>query len=506
MYVRDEDPPAGACGIDQAASTESVTASNIEFVNQTSRLVDIYWLNFAGERERYATLEPGTGYDQPTWITHPWVAVDHLTGRCYAYMLSETLDQTLVIQEGEGGGEGEQQVEAVVSDDEDVKADILLSCPVSGEQTEKHVVAVGVEPVSTGEGASEFEIPTQATCPGGEFQIAFNDGINSTGFIDAGEPVLEVDTASPVAAITGPRPGDEFLSSRAVGVWGTGRSEFYGELTGGALEWTVRQGTTVVATAVGAAPTFTLGAGSYTLELKATDPDGQVATDMHAFTVLLDGDKDGIPIGQETGNPCVAAGSPAPDSNPLNAYLDGDLDGIPNLTEASLGTALCVRQQEYTGISLFVPTTIDLDSTDRTFSAQAMRVDNVDMRHVNRNTVRIVRLAGFDVSTNNAFLNTGFVAFREYAAATFNRQAIIAFLKANDIPHDLDSETVEIVVSGQGTTPIPGAEPRMDLRHTWNRESAEMTTRRGNRVKRFIVGAIAAAALLRRGTGMGGDR
>ena len=115
--------------------------------------------------------------------------------------------------------------------------------------------------------------------------------------------------------------------------------------------------------------------------------------------MLLDGDKDGIPIGQETGNPCVAAGSPTPDSNPLNAYLDGDLDGIPNLTEASLGTALCVRQQEYTGISLFVPTTIDLDSTDRTFSAQAMRVDNVDMRHVNRNTVRIVRLAGFDVSS-----------------------------------------------------------------------------------------------------------
>jgi hypothetical protein len=172
--------------------------------------------------------------------------------------------------------------------------------------------------------------------------------------------------------------------------------------------------------------------------------------------VLLDGDKDGIPIGQETGNPCVAAGNPTPDSNPLNAYADGDLDGIPNLTEASLGTALCVRQTEYTGISLFVPTTIDLDSSDRTFSAQAMRVDHVDMRHVNRNTVRIIRLAGFDVSTNNAFRNTGFVAFREYAAASFNRQAIIAFLKANDIPHDLDSETIEIVVSGQGSTPIPG--------------------------------------------------
>ena len=46
----------------------------------TSRTVDIYWLNFAGERERYGTLEPGGSYDQPTWITHPWVAVDHVTG------------------------------------------------------------------------------------------------------------------------------------------------------------------------------------------------------------------------------------------------------------------------------------------------------------------------------------------------------------------------------------------------------------------------------------------
>ena len=103
-----------------------------------------------------------------------------------------------------------------------MKADILLSCPVSGEQTEKHVVAVGAEPVNTGEGGSEFAIPTQASCPGGEFQIAFNDGVNSTGFIDAGPPVLDVDTAPPVAAITGPRPGDVFLSSRAVGRVGHG--------------------------------------------------------------------------------------------------------------------------------------------------------------------------------------------------------------------------------------------------------------------------------------------
>ena len=185
VYLREEAPPATDCGIDQAASIESETASLMTFVNDTSRTVDILWLNFAGDRVNYGTLEPGGSFGVSSFLTHPWVAVDHVTGRCYGYELADSAAETFTVTDS-GGGEGEQQVEAVVSDDEDVKADILLSCPVSGEQTEKHVVAVGVEPVTTGEGGSEFEIPTQASCPGGEFQIAFNDGVNSTGFIDAG--------------------------------------------------------------------------------------------------------------------------------------------------------------------------------------------------------------------------------------------------------------------------------------------------------------------------------
>ena len=106
-----------------------------------------------------------------------------------------------------------------------------------------------------------------------------------------------------------------------------------------------------------------------------------------------------------------------------------------------------------------------------------MRVDNVDMRHVNRNTVRIVRLAGFDVSTNNAFRNTGFVAFREYAAATFNRQAIIAFLKSKDIPHRPRERADRDRRERAGLDANPGtAEPHLDVHHTRNREGAEVTT------------------------------
>ncbi len=268
MYVRTPAPPAALCAITQHRSLVSETTSEIMFVNHTSRIVDIFWLDFSGERVYYNTLEQNGSYTQSTWLTHPWVAVDRITGRCYGYTISDQASKTYEITEG-GGGEGEQEILATVSDDKPIKADVLLACPVAGGGVENHVVNVGVEPTETEGGTASFAIPTNASCPGGQFKIAFNDGVNRTALVSAGSPVITSSPSPPVVAITNPRPGEQFLSSRAVVVWGSGRSEEHGALEGSRLAWTISNGGGVVASGTGANPSFVLGAGSYTLA-----PDG----------------------------------------------------------------------------------------------------------------------------------------------------------------------------------------------------------------------------------------
>ncbi|HWN23396.1 MAG TPA: hypothetical protein VNP93_15570, partial [Gaiellaceae bacterium] len=103
--------PAGSaivnpnCHVAQAASIEGTTPSQITFVNSSGTTVDIYWLDYEGDRVHYATLTAGQSYAQPTWLTHPWVAVDK-AGNCLGYVLSEALEQTYTIQPLELPGNG----------------------------------------------------------------------------------------------------------------------------------------------------------------------------------------------------------------------------------------------------------------------------------------------------------------------------------------------------------------------------------------------------------------
>ncbi len=55
-------------------SLNSNTPAMIDFVNQESFAVDVYWINFAGDRVLYVSdLAAGASYFQPTYLTHPWV-------------------------------------------------------------------------------------------------------------------------------------------------------------------------------------------------------------------------------------------------------------------------------------------------------------------------------------------------------------------------------------------------------------------------------------------------
>ena len=61
-------------------SLNSNATADIQFVNQTPLAVDVYWINFTGDRVFYNTLGAGLSYFQPTFITHPWLIVGTGTG------------------------------------------------------------------------------------------------------------------------------------------------------------------------------------------------------------------------------------------------------------------------------------------------------------------------------------------------------------------------------------------------------------------------------------------
>lgn len=57
-------------------SLDSNRPAVIRFANGTGRTLEIFWLDFQGQRKFYRQLKTGQDYRQPTYLTHPWIAVD----------------------------------------------------------------------------------------------------------------------------------------------------------------------------------------------------------------------------------------------------------------------------------------------------------------------------------------------------------------------------------------------------------------------------------------------
>ena len=67
-------PPLNPVLLDTTAlSTSGSTPAMIDFVNLEPFAVDIYWIDYGGDRVFYNTLAANTSYFQGTFITHPWV-------------------------------------------------------------------------------------------------------------------------------------------------------------------------------------------------------------------------------------------------------------------------------------------------------------------------------------------------------------------------------------------------------------------------------------------------
>ncbi len=66
---------------DSSRSTDLATPAPITFINRCSSPVDIYWIDYQGNRMLYrAGLGVGAGWRTGTFLTHPWLVVLAGTG------------------------------------------------------------------------------------------------------------------------------------------------------------------------------------------------------------------------------------------------------------------------------------------------------------------------------------------------------------------------------------------------------------------------------------------
>jgi hypothetical protein len=70
-------------------SPGSDVATSLRFENRTTRALDVHWLDFAGQRKRYATVEPGATYTNATYVGHVWVVAES-SGEGLAIYVADT--------------------------------------------------------------------------------------------------------------------------------------------------------------------------------------------------------------------------------------------------------------------------------------------------------------------------------------------------------------------------------------------------------------------------------
>ncbi len=65
--------PLGDCDEKTLRSLEGSVKTYIRFDNYLGQDVNLYWINYEGERVFYSSLQPGRSILQETYVTHPWV-------------------------------------------------------------------------------------------------------------------------------------------------------------------------------------------------------------------------------------------------------------------------------------------------------------------------------------------------------------------------------------------------------------------------------------------------
>lgn len=68
---------------DYRATSPGYSGTNaVRFINQTSRTLEFFWLNYDGARVYFYQLGPNDSYLQETYPTHAWLVADRTDGTC----------------------------------------------------------------------------------------------------------------------------------------------------------------------------------------------------------------------------------------------------------------------------------------------------------------------------------------------------------------------------------------------------------------------------------------
>jgi WD40 repeat protein len=86
--VSDKSPSERCANADSYKSFDSKQPAQTTFVNNRESYVRIYWLDYKGERNLFATLGPGQSYTPGTYLSHPWL-VTGLTDECIGVYVPE---------------------------------------------------------------------------------------------------------------------------------------------------------------------------------------------------------------------------------------------------------------------------------------------------------------------------------------------------------------------------------------------------------------------------------
>ena len=343
----------------------------------------------------------------------------------------------------------EQTATTTVGDDQpdDLRLDLIYSCP----EGTNYPVAVGERPESVTATTASFVTNFDASlaCADGTMSAVVNDGFSQAVPSAAGTAPAPSGPKAPNAAIYGPTLDATALQFDTLTLAGTGKDPEDGELAGASLAWSlVGNGITWTGTdsTVDLSPPSTGWVpGEYTVTLSVTDAAGQVSETTSVLRILADADHDGIAALLEAQS-CFPAGA---DADPSNAFADYDGDHITNLDDAATPGGPCIPQPPepveppHVATVNFSPDPLPISTTRKVVTAE-VGVAGHDLTEVVGAGVRIVRIAGADVSTNPAFVSLSWSVTGDTAMATFNRKALTSYLRSNK----LLNQTVNIVVAG----------------------------------------------------------
>jgi hypothetical protein len=88
---------ANSCTVTQDRSIANSTQTSINFVNSSSLILRIYWLDYNGAQQPYSILQPGASHVQQTYAQTAWKVINDGDGVCHGFVIADTQPITYTI-------------------------------------------------------------------------------------------------------------------------------------------------------------------------------------------------------------------------------------------------------------------------------------------------------------------------------------------------------------------------------------------------------------------------